>query len=308
VASTHGAVGTGTLALRGIEELDLDATLRSGQVFRWRRGDDGVWVGAIRRRTVWLAQSDDATTVTFAVSDAEPAEAAAGVRAFLRLEDLDLTEAAARWCAADPYFAAVWEQNPGVRVLRQDPEECFFSFLCASVAPIARIAAMLGAVATAAGDPLPGGAIAFPHAAQIARLSERQLRGMGLGFRARRVAEAAAALTATSPGALHALRGRPLAEIRAALCAYHGVGTKIADCIALFALDCDAAVPVDTHVWRLACTRYAPQLAGRSLTATTYAEATRAFHERFGPYAGWAQQILFYRAAVGRTPHGSGRT
>jgi 3-methyladenine DNA glycosylase/8-oxoguanine DNA glycosylase len=31
-----------------------------------------------------------------------------------------------------------------------------------------------------------------------------------------------------------------------------------------------------------------------------YARVGEAFRERFGPHAGWAQQTLFYRAAVAR--------
>lgn len=39
-----------------------------------------------------------------------------------------------------------------------------------------------------------------------------------------------------------------------------GVGRKVADCVALFALDQTSAVPVDTHVWNIAIRDYAPQL------------------------------------------------
>jgi 3-methyladenine DNA glycosylase/8-oxoguanine DNA glycosylase len=35
-----------------------------------------------------------------------------------------------------------------------------------------------------------------------------------------------------------------------------GVGRKVADCVALFSLDQAGAVPVDTHVWRIACRDY----------------------------------------------------
>ena len=33
----------------------------------------------------------------------------------------------------------------------------------------------------------------------------------------------------------------------------HGVGRKVADCAALFAMDKPEVVPVDTHVWHIAC-------------------------------------------------------
>jgi N-glycosylase/DNA lyase len=127
------------------------------------------------------------------------------------------------------------------------------------------------------------------------------LRELGLGFRAKRVAEAARRLDTLPAGHLAALREQAThEEARRELCAFFGVGTKIADCVCLFALDKDGAIPVDTHIWRIACARYTPELAGRSLTPAAYDRVTDAFQDRFGPYAGWAQQTLFYRAAVGR--------
>ena len=41
-----------------------------------------------------------------------------------------------------------------------------------------------------------------------------------------------------------------------------GVGRKVADCVALFSLDKHDVVPVDTHVWDIAC-RMKPGLAVR---------------------------------------------
>jgi N-glycosylase/DNA lyase len=278
-----------------IEDLDLDATLSSGQVFRWTRDSDSIWQGMVGARRMRLQQSDDGATIYW---QADGADAEAAVRSFLRLEDLDLPAYAEVWSRADPHFAEVWAHHPGVRVLRQDPDECFFSFLCASVAPIARISNMLRAVAAEAGEGGEDGLIRFPAAVRLAAVSEERLRELGLGFRAARVAAAARRLLELPTTHLADLRTVSHSDARAALTAFHGVGWKIADCIALFSLDADGAIPVDTHIWRLACTRYAPELAGRSLTPANYDRVTAAFQDRFGPHAGWAQQILFYRAAV----------
>lgn len=282
------------------EDLDLDATLSSGQVFRWRRDESGLWSGVLGARAVFLRQSDDFTRLTW---QATGPDAGAAVRAFLRLDDVDLPLLAREWRDRDPLFAETWARQPGVRVLRQNPDECFFSFLCASVAPIARISRMLGAVADALGTPVCDGLTAFPTAAQIAAADEQRLRALGLGFRARRVIEAAQTVAATRPpGWLDELRQTSShAGAKRELLGFFGVGEKIADCICLFALDKDGAIPVDTHIWRIAQTHYAPrELAGKSLTPANYARAVAAFHSRFGAqYAGWAQQTLFYRAAVG---------
>src|SRR5262249_26778486 len=142
--------------------------------------------------------------------------------------------------------------------------------------------------------------IAFPLAKELGCVSEERLRELGLGFRARRVAEAARNLSELPADWLASLRNVSHEEARQALCkTFFGLGLKIADCICLSSLDKDDVIPVDTHIWRMAQTRYAPELAGKSLTPANYNRVTAAFRERFGPKAGWAQQILFYRVAVG---------
>lgn len=282
------------------EDLDLAATLTSGQAFRWTPTESGGWAGVLGTRRVWLKQ--DGSSLVWR-ADGDDAEAA--VRAFLRLDDADLPGMAEDWCRRDAAFAEAWARQPGVRILRQEPDECFFSFLCASVAPIRRISAMLRGVADRFGEPLGDldgvPVTAFPSAARLAEADEGALRDLGLGFRAKRVAEAARYLTTKDDGWLATLRSASHADARLALTAFFGVGAKIADCVCLFALDKDGAIPVDTHIWRIARARYVPELDGKSLTDAAYARVEAAFHEVFGPKAGWAQQTLFYRAAVGKT-------
>ena len=283
------------------DELNLDATLRSGQVFRWRFDRTiGAWQGVIEGgHFVTLAQGEGDTLAWQIVGNLENHSVAeTAVRRFLRLDDLSLADTAEHWCGVDSYFAEAWTAHPGVRVLRQDPHECFFSFLCASVAPIARIGSMLQAVAgECTGDPWG----AFPSAACLVTVTEETLRALGLGFRAKRVVEAARRVaTDLPPGFLPALRRVPHAEAKRELMTFFGVGEKIADCICLFALDKNAAIPVDTHIWRMAKTRYLPELADSSLTASAYAKVGTAFYDRFGDHCGWAQQTLFYRVAVGK--------
>ena len=279
-------------------ELDLAATLRSGQVFRWRFDTEiGAWRGFIENGYALTLSQGDNDAVTYELTGAATdADALTAVRRFLRLGDFSLADAAEEWASADAHFAEAWVNQPGVRVLRQNPHECFFSFLCASVAPIARIGGMLQAVSReCVGDAFG----AFPSASCLAETSEETFRALGLGFRAKRVAEAARRVAALPPGFLADLRNVSHDEAKRELTAFFGVGEKIADCVALFSLDKDAAIPVDTHIWRMARAWFLPELAGSALTAANYAKVASAFHDRFGDYCGWAQQVLFYRAAVG---------
>ncbi|HEX2172529.1 MAG TPA: hypothetical protein VHL09_08800, partial [Dehalococcoidia bacterium] len=76
-------------------------------------------------------------------------------------------------------------------------------------------------------------------------------------------------------------------------CDLPGIGPKIADCICLFGLGFDEAVPIDTHVWAITHELFGTQVPSRTLTPRTYRYLGDLWRDRFGPYAGWAQQYLF---------------
>lgn len=59
---------------------------------------------------------------------------------------------------------------------------------------------------------------------------------------------------------------------RAAAAADGTARPQVADCVCLMALDKAEAVPVDTHVWRMARQRYGVVLGGRSLTPRAHQE------------------------------------
>jgi len=92
------------------------------------------------------------------------------------------------------------------------------------------------------------------------------------------------------------LRQKSLTEVQAELITLYGVGRKVADCVALFSLDKLDAVPIDTHVWQIACRDYAsllPALTNKSLNKRVYTQVGDFFRGRFGALAGWAQSVLF---------------
>lgn len=70
----------------------------------------------------------------------------------------------------------------------------------------------------------------------------------------------------------------------------------IADCVLLFSLDKDQAFPVDTHIYNVnvAVKYYMPELRGKSLTPKVYQRIVDFFQEKFGEFAGWAQEYLYY--------------
>ncbi|KAH8064327.1 8-oxo-7,8-dihydroguanine DNA N-glycosylase [Aureococcus anophagefferens] len=92
---------------------------------------------------------------------------------------------------------------------------------------------------------------------------------------------------------LAGLRNADRADVKVALLECAGVGPKVADCVALFSLDQADAVPVDTHVWRIARRDFDPTLDDvASITPKVYDRVGDLFRDRFDN-AGWAHTVLF---------------
>ncbi|NXN35590.1 OGG1 lyase, partial [Rhinoptilus africanus] len=289
-------------------ELRLDLVLSSGQTFRWWESSPGAWTGVLGERVWTLRQERGRLWYTVyggerdgppaGASKADGAEAEQILRDYFQLE-VGLPALYRAWGAADPLFREVAKDFPGVRVLRQDPVECLFSFICTSNNHISRITAMIERLCRAFGrrlcclDARP--VHAFPSLSALAGAdTEARLRALGFGYRAKFVSGSARAIVeGLGAEGLRRLRTVPYAEARRELCALPGVGTKVADCVCLMALDKAEAVPVDTHVWRIARQRYGATLGGRSLTPRAHQEIGDFFRGLWGPQAGWAQAVLF---------------
>ncbi|NWT91687.1 OGG1 lyase, partial [Urocynchramus pylzowi] len=295
-------------------ELRLDLVLSSGQSFRWWESSPGAWTGVLGGRVWTLRQDGDRLWYTVYGEDEEhegerdgcPAEAAKLsaaetdriLRDYFQL-DVGLSALYHAWGAADPLFRKVANDFPGVRVLRQDPVECLFSFICTSNNHISRITAMIERLCQAFGrrlcclDSRPFHA--FPSLSALTGVdAEARLRVLGFGYRAKFVSGSARAIAeGLGPEGLCQLRTAPYAEARRVLCALPGVGAKVADCVCLLSLDKAEAVPVDTHVWHIARQRYGVALGGKSLTPRAYQEIGDFFRGLWGPRAGWAQAVLF---------------
>ncbi|KAK9839369.1 hypothetical protein WJX84_000149, partial [Apatococcus fuscideae] len=251
--------------------------------------------------------------------ESEPQQDRAVLQDYFNLQT-SLAELSHVWARQDPRFEAVAPFFPGARVLRQDPLECLFQFVCSSNNHISRIHGMVERLCSRYGTPFhptppPDNSTvgfgaegtsqatdsglayhAFPTLEQLAEATEAQLRADGFGYRAKFIVGSVAALQQKSEGGaawLRSLRNVPYQEAAAALCTLPGVGPKVAACICLFALDKTEAIPVDTHVWQLATRFYAPKLKGKTLTPKLMIAVEAAFIERFGAHAGWAHNTLF---------------
>ena len=222
---------------------------------------------------------------------------AASIASYLRL-DVDLGQLYEEFSEADPWIAAAVSHFPGLRLLDQEPQETLLSYICSTANSVSRISRAVEAMSRLYGRFIANldgqDYFEFPSADSLAGASEEKLSGeCGLGWRGANLKRVAAELMGRPEGWPVQLRDRPYREAKAALMELRGVGAKIADCVCLFSLGKDEAVPVDTHIWAVAKEIFGLEVPTRTLTPATYETLARLFTDRYGPFAGWAQEYLY---------------
>uniref|UniRef100_A0A665T5T6 N-glycosylase/DNA lyase n=2 Tax=Echeneis naucrates TaxID=173247 RepID=A0A665T5T6_ECHNA len=205
-----------------------------------------------------------------------------------------------QWGSADTHFKQIADIFTGVRMLRQDPTECLFSIICTTNNQISRVQDMVESLCQALGAPLchleQTPYHDFPSLTALADSNvEACLRGRSFGYRARYLQKSAKQILEThGPQWLEDLRHVPYLEAHDALRTLPGVGSKVADCVCLMSLDKTDAVPIDTHMWQIAKRDYKyPDNGQKSITDKLYRHIGDFFRNKWGPYAGWAQSVLF---------------
>ncbi|HEX2923639.1 MAG TPA: DNA glycosylase [Chloroflexota bacterium] len=283
--------------------LNLDYTLDCGQAFRWKRNRDGWWCGVVRGQAVRLRRDGGEVIGQLypGRDDAEPFLAS-----YLRL-DVELEALYREFAAADEWIAAAVESYAGLRVLNQEPQETLLSYVCSTANSVPRISKAVAEMSRRWGrliGTLDGEEFhAFPTAEALAAAPEDALwRDCGLGWRGTNLKRLAGDLTPMADGWPEQLRGLPYREAKARLMELRGIGAKIADCVCLFSLEKDEAVPVDTHIWALAKEIFSCEISNKTLTPATYETVAKLYLERYGRFAGWAQEYLYLhrRASQGR--------
>ncbi len=169
----------------------------------------------------------------------------------------------------DAYLLSCARSCRGLRILRQDPFETLISFIISQRKSIPAIRACVEKLCGLCGEELDGG-FAFPSPQALARLSLQELYSCSLGYRAPYIQKTACMV---------AQEGMPLpSQVRAdTLMRYPGVGTKVANCVLLFAYHKLDTAPVDVWIQRVIDTQYNGISPFPSL----------------GPYAGLYQQYMF---------------
>ena len=272
------------------QPLDLALSLDSGQAFRWRE-KNGWWWGtlgqvAIKMRVV----RDDLEIFSSPVAEEQLRYM---IRDYFSLDD-DYSEILESF-QEDQYLDSVAKQFSGLCILKQEFWECLVAFLCSAECSVVRIRRMTEDLSRVFGNrvSIEGHTLwTFPEAYILAQASETELRDLGLGFRAPNILQAAQHVAS---GVVNkaVLQQMSYTEALSELMKFRGVGPKIASCVLLFSIDKKEAFPVDRWVRRSLERVYGlpDQLSQPEIEDWA--------QNRFGPNAGYAQQLLFHAEWTG---------
>ena len=173
------------------------------------------------------------------------------------------------------------EYSSGIRILKQDPWETLCSFIISQNNNIPRIKKIIASLCDNYGDEIEGTDMkSFPSAQKVAALTKEEIDVIRSGFRGKYISDAATRV-ANGEINLDTVRKMCYYDAKRELKKIKGVGDKVADCVLLFGLGFYEAFPIDVWVKRV-LEKY-------------YSDPEKPFSpEKFGKYAGIAQQYLFY--------------
>jgi len=273
---------------------NLDATLCCGQVFRWDKKGDW-WYGVASGKAFKVRQVN---------AELEFANAhETFIKNYFGLDD-NLQKIRGS-VGKDEHIRKALQEFWGLRIVRQDPWECLVSYICATYKSIAAIKNMLLKLSKKFGERirLEGcDFYGFPTAKKLANTSERDLIECCLGYRAKYLLATAKKIVDDCFD-LEGLRKTPYCQAKKELCAFPGVGLKVADCILLFSLGKRDAFPVDVWVKRVILRRYSAHFpkefiekisSRESLSNAEYEKLNEFGRNYFGEYAGYAQEYLYH--------------
>ncbi|MBQ3181721.1 MAG: DNA-3-methyladenine glycosylase 2 family protein [Clostridia bacterium] len=176
----------------------------------------------------------------------------------------------------------------GIRILNQDLWECIISFIISANNNIPRIQGIVEKLCERYGDKISAfdnTYYTFPDADRLKDVTKEELAFLRAGYRDSYLLDAIKKV-ADREIELNKLSDLSTQEAKSELLKIKGVGNKVADCILLFGNKRCETFPVDVWVKRSISTIYAGEIGDMEISDFAA--------KKFGGFAGYAQQYLFY--------------
>lgn len=280
----------------GIRDFNLDHIFDCGQCFRWEKNEDGSYSGIAFGKTARIDY--DSEKETLIIHNADEIDFENIWRNYLDL-NRDYGKIKTALAEKDSVICEAMEYGHGIRILNQEKWETLLSFIISQNNNIPRIKKCINSLAETlgeyAGEYEGKKYYNLPTPEVLAGATLEDLAPCKLGYRAKYLIETAKKVHAEGIESLEALSGCDFSssDTCEALRGYCGVGPKVANCIALFAMGKFDSFPIDVWVKKVMNQMYGfdeNDLKGMAKFAA----------EKFGEYGGIAQQYLFYYITHGK--------
>lgn len=263
-------------------KINLENTINSGQVFLWKKQKE-FWYGINGQDILKINNFGKITSYSGNKYD------------FFRNSD-DI-EKIIKSISKDKTTKLAVEKYFGLRLIRQDPFQCFISFIVSSNSNIQKIKSSLEKISMKFGKKIEFDNkefYIFPEPKKIANATIQEIQSCGVGYRAKFILDAAKIVESKQID-FNYLKKINYKEAKEIILSVPGIGNKVADCILLFSLDKLEAFPLDRWMIRILKKYYLEkfQLETKTITEKQYEVLHEKIIKHFGVYAGYAQQFLF---------------
>ncbi|WP_100183193.1 DNA-3-methyladenine glycosylase family protein [Candidatus Nitrosotenuis aquarius] len=265
-------------------QINLDHTINSGQVFLWEKFGT-KWYGINGPDVLSVDESNPGIASSYQKQDYD------------LFREKDNFEKIIKSISQDKIIKKAAKEFAGLRLMRQDPFQCYISFIVSSNSSIQNIRRTLQNITIKFGKKIKFDNKefhTFPEPKTLAHATKQELLSCGLGYRAPFVKEASSLVSNGQIDFDH-LKKVDYHAAKESLLQVFGIGHKVADCILLFSLEKLESFPLDRWIIRSLQEYYPDRFSfeGKTLTQNKYQILHQQITQYFGPYAGYCQQFLF---------------
>ena len=241
------------------QAINVESTINSGQVFLWNKIGK-KWYGVDGENILVI----DEKTTKFSKNQKE----------FIFFRENDNFEEILSYLKKDKIVKKALGTFPGIRLLRQDPFQCYISFIVSSNSNIPNIKTRLQNLCKKFGRQKKIESkefFVFPEAKVISKASISEILGCGVGYRAKAIKNASDMVVKNEID-FENLKKMDYHDAKQELLKVLGIGNKVADCILLFSLEKSEAFPLDRWMLRILQKYYSNrfQLTTKTITNNSY--------------------------------------
>ena len=264
-------------------QYNVHDTINSGQVFLWQNHEN-IWFGIDGQNIIQISHKPFQNIIL-----------SQKARNFLR--DDDDFDKIVKSISKDKIVKEAIKHSPGLRITRQNPFQCYISFIVSANSNIAKIRMCLEKLCRRFGTKIQfknKDFFLFPKPQRLASATLQELQECGLGYRSSYIIDAARAVLSGEIN-FNFLKKTDYHTAKESLVKIPGIGNKVADCIMLYSLEKLEAFPLDVWMSKILEKYYSDKfdIDTKTITAKKYDMIHQRAIDYFGTHAGYAQQFLF---------------